>query len=188
MRLAALLAGTLVLALSGEGGRDTSRCAVNIEYSYYAVSGSTLGEIKRSIRANGPVDPDGKRRYARTDWKIKWSWDRSAAGSIDPGSVHVTCKARVTLPYHERLDALSPEERARWNEYLAILEKHEMNHVLHVEAVAPEISHRIAERQSRAGSVSAKTAQAIAKTVLKEIRQLDRAYDKNTRHGATEGV
>lgn len=188
MRFAACLASTLVLALNGGGDGESLRCPVDIQYAHYEVSGATLGEIKRAIRQGGLVDPDGRRRYARTEWRIQWSWGRSPAGEIDPSTVRVICKAKVTLPQLESSQSISPEELARWEGYRALLEKHELNHVRHVEAVAPEISRRIAVHHARFGSVSAKSAQGIAKRVLQEIRALDRSYDRNTRHGATEGV
>ena len=100
MRLAACLAGSFLLALSGEGSVSGERCPVELRYVNYPVAGSTLEEIKQSIHVNGPVEPDGTRRYARTDWKIQWIWDKADVG-VDPSTVRIVCKATVTLPEHD---------------------------------------------------------------------------------------
>lgn len=188
MRLIGYLIGSLMLAISGGGIVEPQRCVVEVSYAYYDVTGSTLEQVQASIRQLGPVDEGGKRRYARTDWKVEWSWEKNDSGIIQPGTVKVLCKAVITLPRLTPSSTLPPDQEQRWAAYEQLLAHHEMNHVRHVQALAPKISSRIEERQERSGKVSAKTAQRIAKAVLQEIRELDRFYDRHTRHGASEGI
>ena len=188
MRLVGYLLGSLVLATSGGGAYAREECPVQISYSYYDVEGETFADIKQSIRSRGPVDERGKRRYARTDWKVEWRWERNDDGIVRPGTVKVLCKAVLTLPRLDPKTTLSPADAERWRAYEQLLLRHELNHVRHVEAIAPEISRRIKQRQERYGKVSAKSAQSVAKSVLQGIRELDRSYDYHTVHGATEGI
>ena len=188
MRLVGYLLGSLVLALNGGAPIYREECPVEISYEYYDVSGDTFADIMHSIRSQGPVDARGKRRYARTDWTVEWQWERDLDGVIQPGSVKVECRAKLTLPRRVGGSALSPLDAERWSAYERLLMRHELNHVRHVEVVAPEIARRIKQRHERHGTVSAKTAQRVAKAVLQDIRELDRAYDRRTVHGATEGI
>jgi|LakMenEpi03Aug12_release.lakeMendotaPanAssembly.Ray.scaffolds.fasta_scaffold14428_4 predicted secreted Zn-dependent protease len=188
MRLVGYLVGSLILAITGGGSHAREECPVEISYAYYEVDGETFADIKESIRSRGPVDERGKRRYARTDWKVDWRWERDDNGVIRPGSVKVLCKAVLTLPQLNSTTNLSPAEADRWRAYQQLLLRHELNHVRHVEAIATEIPRRIKQRQERYGKVSAKSAQRVAKSVLQDIRELDRSYDSYTVHGATEGI
>ncbi len=188
MRLVGYLLGSLVLAINGGSLSEREQCPVEVSYLYYDVSGATFAEVRQSVKSNGPVDRRGKRRYAQTDWTVEWQWERDLDGVIRPGSVKVLCRANVTLPRLVAGARLSPRDAERWSAYEQLLVRHELNHVRHVEVVAPGISRGIRQHHERHGKVSAKTAQKVAKSVLQQIRELDRSYDFYTVHGATEGI
>ena len=189
MRLVGYFAASLILALNGGAPRDQQPlCETRIVHERYGVSGATLEEIMGSIRAHGPIDESGVRRYATTRWNVHWSWNRDAHDNVLPNTVQVRCEVTLVLPSHENVSGLSPSERARWDAFIARLNQHELNHVKHVQAIAPEIQERISSRTKRYGPLSVKAAHRIAEHVLQEVRELDHAYDRSTRHGATEGL
>lgn len=189
MRLLTAAAVGLVLGLAGEGAvYPSSMCPIALRLTTYTVFGSTLPDLKKAMLQHGPSDERGRQRYAIAKWKVAWSWQRFPSGMIDPESVAVTCEGLLLLPELDPAAHLEAREQEEWKDYRAHLEQHERNHLKHVERVAPEIRRRIAERHARYGSVTPDTGDAIAKTVLQEIRELDRAYDATTEHGKTEGI
>ena len=163
-------------------------CGVQITYSTYAVHGSSLAEIRASMKQHGPVDELGVRRHAITKWKVTWKWDRDLDGNVRADSVSIQCSASIVLPQLENEGSLSPEEQQAWSSYSARLKAHELNHVKHIDSLAPEILDRIRVRAHRSGKIKAPVAQRIASGVLQEARELDRSYDHSTKHGKTEGL
>lgn len=163
-------------------------CTVNPTYRFYAVAGTTVGEIKDSLLERGPRDGLGAARFAYTDWKVKWKWQRLADGSINPDSVELACIAEILLPYLEPNAAVEPELRAGWGDFVERTRQHELNHVAHLTQRAPEIYQRLRAAAQHSGTLSSKRAEAIVSEVIAEIRALDRRYDAETDHGRTEGA
>lgn len=188
MRALEVVALSIVLALSGGGTKRQHVCPVELSFTNYPVSGATLQEVRAAMRAHGPRDESGDRRFATAEWRVHWSWKPAATGGIDPESVELRCTATIRMPELAWPKVLDGLEEARWAEYRQRLLQHEMNHVRHAERLAPEIRGRIQAWARHAGSVSAERAQSIARGVVREMRALDRAYDRRTRHGRTEGL
>jgi len=169
-------------------------CPISIHRETYSVTGSSREEIRRSMLDRGPRDERGLPRFAKTEWKVDWRWEKDIDGGIKIDSLSVTCSASILLPQRDPpilADAQSTREaelRFIWSEFLSKLERHELNHLKHVRYRAPHIAARLKEAQQRYGSLSTQRANSIASRVLREIRDLDRRYDIETRHGKSEGV
>jgi len=189
MRLLTAAAVCLVLGLAGGGtvGPNGS-CPLSVTLTSYRISGSTLEELKESMHTKGPADRAGTQRYALAQWNVAWSWQRTPSGMIDPDTVVLRCDGSLLLPELDPAAGLGALERGRWDDYRARLERHERNHLRHVERMAPEIRRRIREQHRRTGAVPPEAGDSIAKRVLQEIRELDRAYGTSTSHGKSEGI
>jgi predicted secreted Zn-dependent protease len=163
-------------------------CAVVPTFRYYAVTGTSEEELKRSLLEKGPRDDTGTARFAYTDWKVTWKWKRLDDGSVDPESVELACVADILLPELDASATFSPELRRAWDGFIERTRRHELNHVSHVEQRAPEIYKRLRAAAEQSGSVSGKRAAAIVSEVVADIKAMDRHYDAETDHGRTEGA
>jgi predicted secreted Zn-dependent protease len=163
-------------------------CTVIPTYSFYPVAGTTSEELKRSLVEKGPRDETGAARFAYTEWKVQWKWKRMDDGSINPESVQVNCEASILLPQAETIEALSPELKAAWNGFVERTRRHELNHVRHVEQMAPQIVTKVQVAAQRFGKLQSKRAESIIGEVIADIKARDRSYDAQTDHGRTEGA
>jgi predicted secreted Zn-dependent protease len=180
---AALLFG-LLYAPSAWG----DACPVTPTFRFYAVTGSSEEELRKSLLEKGPRDDSGVARFAYTDWKVTWKWKKLADGLIDPDSVELACVANVLLPELDSNATVSPELRSAWDGFIERTRKHELNHVSHVEQRAPEIYKRLRAAAWQSGGLSGKRASEIVSEVVADIKAMDRRYDAETDHGRTEGA
>lgn len=153
----------------------------NLSFAYYDVSGRTPQEIRRSIEAQRPHDPNaGKRVDALTTWAMDWNIP-GGPGGCDLKRAEVVYRARVTLPRLADRSSLSPSQAARWHAYRDWLEQHEAWHARHAWEHVDEV--RAAIRAS-----SCARAAAAAAAAIHAVAEEQRRYDIATRHGATDGV
>jgi predicted secreted Zn-dependent protease len=154
----------------------------------YDVYGDSPEELKRSLLEVGPRDETGNPRFARTEWTVEWRWSHRTNGGVDPASISLSCKATILLPRYVTTSSSSSDMTSRWASFLTRLEQHEHNHLKHVRRLAPEIKTRIEKADRHNGPLSPSRANRIAHRVIREMRDLDVAYDRQTEHGRTEGV
>jgi predicted secreted Zn-dependent protease len=163
-------------------------CDVSIDRREYLVQGVSSEEIRRSMLRSGPRDGAGNPRFAATEWTVEWRWKQGAKGDVDADSISLSCRATMLLPRYVPEGEESQEVAAKWLDFARRLERHEYNHLEHVRRIAPEIRDRILRADRRSGGLSPAQANRIAHRVVREMRSLDEAYDRETNHGRTEGV
>jgi predicted secreted Zn-dependent protease len=100
--------------------------------------------------------------WAYTRWYVRWSETCRVDLEISFTLPRLSDRNRVPLPL-----------RSRWDSMLEKLIAHEEQHAEHGRAAAREVA-----------AANCKNARAIIKSWAAE----DKAYDKRTRHGSTEGV
>lgn len=189
-------AALLWLTVPYADGRSLLReeCPIVINRESYKVSGSSLAELRESMLERGPRDKRGIPRFANTEWNVDWRWQRNGDGSVKIDTLAVVCSASILMPQLDtsaisnRKTAATEEFNSRWHRFLARLERHELNHLKHVQYRAPLISARLKAAHQKHGALSPARANAIAAEVVREIHQLDRQYDSETLHGKSEGV
>lgn len=189
MRLLGLfVAGTLLAVAAPQRSWGEDECLTTFSYATYDVEGDSIESLRRSMRDRGPVDEQGVRRYASTEWKVRWEWERNEKGDVYPDTVTLRCEVVITLPRVAEGLILNKEAEASWNELLEKIRAHELQHARHIQTSAPHIRQRIRARYERDGSISVEDANSIAKRVVQEARELDRRYDIDTEHGKSEGI
>lgn len=188
MHVMRVCAGVLALLLISAVMVRAEACPVTPVYAYYAVVGTNAQELEDSLRQHGPRDELGAARFAYTDWTVKWAWKRQDDGTVDPMSVKLTCLATILLPTIESREGLSPELSHAWDGFVERTRQHELNHVAHVQQLAPQIHERLHQAARRPGGVSVKQAELIVADVVAKIKAKDREYDSATTHGRTEGT
>ncbi len=163
-------------------------CPVAITFSYYEVQGNTPAEIERSLQFFGPRDDRGQIRFAYTDWKIRWKWQRTADKKVDLNSLTLHCSAEIKLPRLVVAPSTSLGLIRAWNDFVERTRQHELAHVKHVELGAPKIRARLREAATLEGALSPSRANVLVGRVIAELRGLDTSYDRRTNHGFTEGT
>jgi predicted secreted Zn-dependent protease len=119
----ALTAGTAPAALPDAAA---SRLATfpNTTIEYYDVEGATVTAINRSIRAQRGTGASGKAKPAETSWDVKVDFAREMIGGrCTVRDARVDMTARAELPRLIDGEKLTAAERARWADYVALLEQ-----------------------------------------------------------------
>ena len=180
------LVGLVLLALPAaaprQGGEDPFAGIPGVTYTYYDVTGDTPAAIRKDMNTKRFVDPsDQKPVDSLSRWRYGWRMQRGADGQCDPSSVTVTFAAEVKLPRLTGLDTLPRPVAARWQRYYAALLRHEAGHVAYAWS-----RHDALLAALKASSCE--TMKAVGTAELDKIRAHDRAYDGETRHGASQGA
>jgi predicted secreted Zn-dependent protease len=160
---------------------------VHDETVFYDVDGSTSAELRSALDAKGPTDESG-RHDALTKWYVNWTFDYLRGdGSCGLTHVKATLKSTFTVPRWSG-DISSPLG-ARWQHYLDALWAHERGHAQNGVDAARYIVESISLLPSAADcDAAANAANATGDRELELARERDRAYDAETKHGATQGA
>jgi predicted secreted Zn-dependent protease len=190
--LPALTCSVLLAACAlSTGGRRTLHAPseANLQYHYYDVIGTSVGELMVSLQQAGPEATATGVYFARTTWTVEWhgDWTPSAAGGCRIVSSRTRLESQMALP-RWRVTGASPDLTADWNSFVRNLSLHEHGHVQNAVAASREVDSRLRtlERPSCEGMESA--ARATIDSVVAVFRLQDEAYDERTRHGEAQGA
>jgi predicted secreted Zn-dependent protease len=154
----------------------------------YVIAGSNARQLRAAIALLGPVR-DGHRFGAYTDWEITWRFRRCASAIT---MVEVDLVACVTLPAW-RPPRTAPRALVdEWRRYRSAMTAHERGHV----ALAEEAAHALAaalvqladEARPFDPTLLDQRCREQAQTIFDHYRELERAYDVRSDHGARDGV
>lgn len=157
--------------------------------NYYAVTGMTIPELRRSIRETRPW----KERFnhdAMTDWRVDWRFTVTAT----PASCRVSTFGTqttivITMPRWNAPTNATEATRQMWQNYVSALGRHEAGHGAMAVAAAAEMSRQVQGIDKGADCDALKTSlDAACKSVIELYRTKDRVYDETTRHGAIQGA
>lgn len=163
---------------------------INDQVERYGIEGSTPADLRREMNAKGPRVSDGRRYDGHTRWHVSWRYHYSSTrGSCAIASVTTSVKVTITLPQWGNESRGDNAMRAQWSRYLAALELHEQGHRRHGVDAATDVDLAIAALPP-AGNCDAlgANANALGMRILQKYQQRDRDYDRDTRHGATQGA
>jgi len=179
-----------VCCLSGESFQNADKpvCQIHPKYLFYDVEGDTAEEVRASMVERGPKDAGGKARFAYTDWHISWRWGRTETGHVNTSAITLECAAEVLLPRLRSKASTSVSFIRAWHEYVERMREHELKHVEHVSARAPDIVSKLRKASKDRGGLSPSHANTIVNQVVNRIKALDRTYDRDTNHGQSEGI
>lgn len=171
--------------------QKSSNPAVSVKTVYYEINGSTAKQLRNQMNQLGPLIKNENRRYdGMTNWFVRWSYRYSDTnGRCTINSVNVSTEVIFTLPKWNIPRNVSPSLIASWNKYLAALQVHEDGHKNNGIAAGNEILRRL---ETMPGSASCplleKTANSNAQSIIKRYNEEDIRYDRNTKHGLTQGT
>jgi predicted secreted Zn-dependent protease len=182
--LAAALAGALALTT------HLARAEVQEEHAHdpYPVHMAPGRTLRQALHDATPIAVEGRRFHGYTHWNVRWNfwWNNDASGGCRITRVSTRLRTRIQMP---ELRAGSTEQQARFARYAQALHQHEQGHVQFGRAAAQAIDRGIAALPEAPDCATLeRDANALGQRLLKEHIAQERAYDRNTGHGATEGV
>jgi predicted secreted Zn-dependent protease len=174
-----LLASGLTCALRGAD-----------EIKYYDVAGNSATELRESLNRQRPVGPDGMPHDAVTLWYTRWQYRTTTSGSgCAVASFEVSLEIVTTLPRWTNEAAAGSSLVARWRGYYEALVRHEDGHKAIAKETAAAIRHAGTNMPSNSSCAElARAVDRVANDVLKQNREKERQYDKETQHGRTQGA
>jgi len=170
-------------------GTADAQNALQMRTNYYAVTGSSLREIRRSLELGRPrrgaAPGDGL-----TVWQIGWKVSTHRAGNVSRLSTFTTrTDITMTLPRWTVPTNADPELVKVWNDYTAALYQHERGHVQRVFATVAEMHTRVKTIPPAADPDALREqVEELARDILAAGKQRDRDYDDRTKRGETQGA
>ncbi len=182
-RLLVLLAALGVLA-SVAAPLASAASTERVSTATYRVYGATENAIRASLDARRPGEYD-----ARTQWFVDWSYTSAVRNSrcvVASSKVHT--RINFTYPRWVAPASASAELRADWTRYVSRLRVHEAGHATNGRVTARRIVATL-------GTMTSSTCTGLDRALKAAITRhfaagnaLDRAYDRRTQHGATQGA
>ena len=163
--------------------------SVKVSTNYYPVVGTTEREIHRSIRLSNPWK-DQERKDAETQWNIQWSFTLAPTKTgCSLQSLETKTTIAITLPQWKPGPDAAPDLIENWKRYFAGLVMHEDGHHKIALAGAAEMRKRLAViQEGKSCDELTERLNKIGRQVTEACRVRQEQYDKETRHGATQGT
>jgi predicted secreted Zn-dependent protease len=177
----------LVFLLAGAGGvrADVVRMTTN----YYKVYGATTRDVRESINQFKPWK-DRRSMDAQTDWTVRAKYSVGEAGGVGRlQSFQTEAIITVTMPTWSPPPVATEGLTNRWQRYFTALLRHENGHAANALKAATEVRRRVTAIRDPLPSqeLSRKISDTVT-AVLKEYREKDEEYDRQTRHGVEQGA
>ena len=144
--------------------------------------------LRQALHAATPILVDGRRFHGYTHWNVHWNfwWNRDAAGHCRIARVSTRLSTRIQMPV---LRTATDAQQARFARYARALHQHEQGHVQFGRRAAQSIDQGIAALSEAPDCPTLeRQANALGHRLLAEQATLEKTYDRDTRHGATQGA
>jgi predicted secreted Zn-dependent protease len=163
---------------------------VQTTYEYYDIGGKSAPDIREKLNFNGVKWTDGKIYDAVTRWYVRWNYRfENVDGRCRIASVVTHVDVVIKMPRWTSRDAADETLQDRWDGYIRALHEHELGHRGFGVRAAAEIEETISrlDPQLDCAALGA-AANAAGHNILEKYRREEIAYDRNTRHGFTQGA
>jgi predicted secreted Zn-dependent protease len=162
----------------------TAAATERVSTATYRVYGATANAIRASLDARRPGNYD-----ARTQWFVDWSYTSAVrSGRCVVASSKVHTRINFTYPRWTAPASATDELRADWSRYLSRLRVHESGHATNGRTTATRIVATLRTTRSTTCSGLDRALHAAITRHFAAGNALDRAYDRRTQHGATQGA
>jgi len=156
--------------------------------TFYDISAQTTEELNQQMQTLGPEQSSTERAYAMANYSINWSLPLK---TNDGGctETEVETKIEYIMPRWTNYEEASLEMQQKWDNYYALLLKHEETHGKIVKEEAEKYFEEIKniKNYTSCQDFDDKVYPIHEKYLLK-IGELNDNYDNETNHGVTEGV
>lgn len=173
------------LACAATAQAEVTEAHIQRPYEVRAQPGQSL---RQALNAATPIKVNGQPFHAYTRWNVRWTfrWWREASGRCTITEVTTRLRTEVQLP---ELRTATAAQRALFDRYLRALSRHEQGHVQFARDAAHAIDRGIAQLPSEPECASLeRRANALGHRLLHEHAEREKQYDRDTRHGASQGA
>lgn len=154
----------------------------------YPVVGTTIAELVAAMRAYEVRDGSGAHVFGLTAWRADWTYAYSRPAWCRTSDPRVAVRVTVTLPDWDPPAGASATSRARWAAFRTALVLHERAHVANIERAAHEVMAMLRVIEAPTCAALEVATDEAGERILARARAWDRAYDRLTGHGATQGA
>lgn len=184
-RLVDLAGVLLALVCAGTAHAAVTEEHIQQPYPVRAQPGETP---RKALNAATPITVDGQRFHGYTRWNVRWTfrWWREASGRCAITEVTTRLRTEVQLP---ELRSGTPAQQAVFDRYLRALSHHEEGHAQFGCDAAQAIDQGIAALPAAPDCATLeRQANALGHRLLPEHAEREKQYDRDTRHGASQGA
>ena len=160
----------------------------NLDWTHYEADHQRGESLLQTMNRSSPIRQDGKTFHGYTKWNVNWNfrWWREADGRCRITEVTVRATGEITLPELTNADAST---RDRFDSWLSNLREHELGHFAFAQQAASEIDSGILGLPEHPSCESLESAaNALGKRIVAQAADDERAYDRETEHGRTQGA
>ena len=154
----------------------------------YPVTGADRQTIRAQLRL--PSAAAGVRSYAGYyEWHISWRYETRAERDLCRVSrATVTLSSTVTIPEWTPPVGVDSSLVADWKHFRDALAVHEQGHRELAYAGAGRVQRALEKLPVQLCASLASTARSVADPLIGELRLQEARYDRDTRHGFTQGA
>lgn len=159
-----------------------------LTYRYYPVRLAKGESLLSALNRATPLVKAAQRFHGYAEWEVSWryQWRSLSGGQCRIEQVDVTLDGLIQLP---RLDNGDAQQKQRFDDYLAALKRHELGHYGLGQRAAREVATGIGALPRAADCRELEAAgNELGDRVVRHYQQLNALYDRDTRHGRTQGV
>lgn len=162
----------------------------NLRKETYAVAGDSASELRDDLDRKRPPSHDGRRFDANVVWSLSWSFHfdpQPRACGLTDATIELQMLVRLPVLWAEA--APSDNVRARWDDFVTLLETHEAGHIDNYVDGARALQEAFAEVEPAATCEELRASLAnMGAAAIDAIRAADIEYDRHTDHGRTQGA
>ena len=154
----------------------------------YTVDAQPGESLRQALNRATPIAVNGQRFHGYTRWNVRWTfrWWREASGRCTITEVTTRLRTQVQLP---ELHSATPAQHAVFDRYLSALSHHEEGHVQFGRDAAQAIDEGIAALPAAPDCAALeRRANTLGHRLLREHAEREKQYDRDTRHGASQGA
>lgn len=184
-RFSPLLLGCMLLTAQARAEPE-----ISISKIHYTIEGNSAEAILADIRKKTPVQHNGRRHTARTDWHVSWQfWWNGNGNSCEISKVTTRLEVVYTLPRLKISSSMPEDLLIRWERFNTALFSHEQGHKDLGFRAAVEIENRITGMGARDScSQLERDANRMARDVIEQYGRMEKEYDRTTNHGINTGA
>ena len=186
------LANLATTALFIASPHATASVAIEENYNYYDIKGSTTTELRMSINSHRDKATDLKGYDASTHWLIQWSFHyQPTQTGCRVTDADVTLTIEYKLPrWPGRGQSTNQHSNDTWDGYIANLIKHELQHGDIAKTAARNVETLLTQTKTMNDTCAnlQESANKAASGVVDKSRSIHQNFDRTTNHGINTGA
>ena len=162
-------------------GRMTGRAPV---IRYYEIYSKDWAGMRLEIDQKGP-----KGFHGFANWKVSYNYRYNApvGGQCSITSMVPHFEGEILLPHWVPGPDVSATQRQKWDQFIAALKVHEDGHINHGAKLSAAIAQLNGMQAPSCSEVESQVRKR-ADELIKRYAAMDIEYDRDTKHGATQGA